>query len=71
MCGVLGIVSAVGRSLSVSEQTVVKMRDLMQHRGPDGEGLWMNHHMALAHRRLSILDLEHGQQPFHLGIKKL
>jgi asparagine synthase (glutamine-hydrolysing) len=43
------------------------MRDLMKHRGPDGEGLWMNHHVAFAHRRLSILDLKYGQQPYHLG----
>lgn len=69
MCGVLGIVSAVGRTLSVSEQSILKMRDLMKHRGPDGEGLWMNHHMALAHRRLSIIDLQHGQQPYELGTR--
>lgn len=67
MCGVLGVVSSVGRVLSVNEQNLLKMRDLMTHRGQDGEGLWMNHHIAFAHRRLSILDLEHGQQPFHLG----
>ena len=67
MCGVLGIVSAKGRTLSVNEKTVIKMRDLMKHRGPDGEGLWMNHHLAFAHRRLSIVDLKHGQQPFQLG----
>lgn len=67
MCGVLGIVAGAGRILSVNERTIVRMRDLMRHRGPDGEGLWMNHHVAFAHRRLSILDLEHGQQPYHLG----
>lgn len=67
MCGVLGVVTAVGRGLSVDESTIIKMRDRMKHRGPDGEGLWMNHHVAFAHRRLSILDLEHGQQPFQLG----
>lgn len=67
MCGVLGIVATVNRKLSVDEQTITNMRDLMKHRGPDGEGLWQNHHVAFAHRRLSILDLEHGQQPFHLG----
>lgn len=67
MCGVLGVVSCVGKRLSVNEQTVSRMRDLMVHRGPDGRGLWMNHHIAFAHRRLSIIDPEHGEQPFHLG----
>ena len=67
MCGVLGIVSTVNRTLSVSDSTIIRMRDLMKHRGPDGEGLWRNHHVAFAHRRLSILDLQHGKQPFHLG----
>jgi asparagine synthase (glutamine-hydrolysing) len=43
------------------------MRDVMKHRGPDGAGLWMNHHVAFAHRRLSIVDVNNGQQPFHLG----
>jgi len=68
MCGVLGIVSTVNRTLSVNENTIVRMRDLMKHRGPDGEGLWRNHHVAFAHRRLSIVDVQHGQQPFHLGV---
>lgn len=67
MCGILGIVSGVNRALSVNEKTIVRMRDLMTHRGPDGKGLWMNHHVALAHRRLSVIDLKHGQQPYHLG----
>lgn len=67
MCGVLGIVSGVDRTLSVNEKTVIRMRDLMKHRGPDGEGLWMNHHVAFAHRRLSIVDIQNGQQPFHMG----
>jgi len=45
-----------------------KMTDSMAHRGPDGEGQWLNPEgsVGLGHRRLSILDLsEHGSQPMH------
>jgi asparagine synthase (glutamine-hydrolysing) len=37
---------------------MVRMRDHMSHRGPDGCGLWVSSdHRCLAHRRLSIIDL--------------
>ena len=39
------------------------MRDVMMHRGPDGGGLHTDQHVALAHRRLSIVDLAGGHQP--------
>jgi asparagine synthase (glutamine-hydrolysing) len=39
------------------------MRDVMSHRGPDESGLHVDDHAALAHRRLSIVDLSSGQQP--------
>ena len=41
----------------------VRMRDVMTHRGPDEAGLHCDAHAALAHRRLSIVDLSTGQQP--------
>lgn len=44
------------------------MTDALAHRGPDGEGVWVNENetVALGHRRLSILDLsEAASQPFH------
>ena len=40
-----------------------RMRDVMTHRGPDGAGLCADDHAALAHRRLSIVDLAGGHQP--------
>jgi asparagine synthase (glutamine-hydrolysing) len=40
-----------------------QMRDQMFHRGPDGEGIHLGQSIALAHRRLSIVDLEGGAQP--------
>ena len=41
------------------------MSELIEHRGPDDDGIWVHDHghVGLAHRRLSIIDLEHGHQP--------
>lgn len=39
------------------------MTDVLRHRGPDAEGLHVDDHVALGHRRLSIIDLSQGQQP--------
>ena len=68
MCGILGVFLKDTRQ--VIQQTVIeKMRDLMEHRGPDDSGLLLTyeHRLALAHRRLSILDLSTaGHQPMKL-----
>jgi len=39
------------------------MRDTLEHRGPDDAGEFIDGHVALAVRRLSVIDLEHGHQP--------
>lgn len=39
------------------------MTRLLQHRGPDDEGFYNDDHIYMGHRRLSIIDLEHGHQP--------
>jgi asparagine synthase (glutamine-hydrolysing) len=39
------------------------MRDVLRHRGPDGEGLWIEGPVGLGHRRLSIVDVAGGHQP--------
>jgi len=41
------------------------MRDALAHRGPDERGSYSSETVHLAHRRLSVVDLTHGQQPFH------
>ena len=41
------------------------MADLIIHRGPDGEGYYVDDQVALVHRRLSIIDLEGGKQPMY------
>jgi asparagine synthase (glutamine-hydrolysing) len=61
MCGITGILSRSGKP--ISKPLVLAMMDLLKHRGPDGQGMFINDHCALGHRRLSIIDLEKGQQP--------
>ncbi|MHB8457503.1 MAG: class II glutamine amidotransferase domain-containing protein, partial [Acidimicrobiales bacterium] len=39
------------------------MTERITHRGPDDEGLYESDLASLGHRRLSIIDLDHGQQP--------
>ena len=39
------------------------MNEAMRHRGPDAQGYYLNGPLGLGHRRLSIIDLESGQQP--------
>src|SRR5215470_15329515 len=39
------------------------MRDVLRHRGPDGEGLWAEGPVGLGHRRLAIVDVAGGHQP--------
>ena len=39
------------------------MIDVLSHRGPDEDGIYVNNHVGFGHRRLSIIDLQSGQQP--------
>ncbi len=57
MCGIAGIIAPGGR------EAVRPMTAALAHRGPDGEGYHDDGRIALGHRRLSIIDLEGGQQP--------
>src|SRR3954471_9822928 len=62
MCGIAGIVAADGLDQN-APSCALRMRDVITHRGPDEAGLHCDTHAALAHRRLSIVDLTTGQQP--------
>jgi asparagine synthase (glutamine-hydrolysing) len=62
MCGIAGFVSVDGLDREAAPRAV-RMRDVLTHRGPDEAGLHLDTHAALAHRRLSIVDLRTGQQP--------
>jgi asparagine synthase (glutamine-hydrolysing) len=60
MCGICGIVDPAS---APDLDAVVRMRERLVHRGPDDEGLFCEGPVALAARRLSIIDLDHGHQP--------
>lgn len=62
MCGITGFVNL---GSEIADTTIVKrMTDAIAHRGPDGEGQWVDGAVALGHRRLSIIDLsEAASQP--------
>jgi asparagine synthase (glutamine-hydrolysing) len=63
MCGILGIISNRDTAMSLQQRDVVAMRDAMKARGPDDFGLLRHGRVTLAHRRLSIRDLDAGKQP--------
>ena len=62
MCGFVGFASAK-HNAEEAKKTVKAMADLIAHRGPDGEGFYVDDRAALGHRRLSIIDLAGGAQP--------
>ena len=63
MCGISGIAYSSKRRSDVNETVLVRMRDVITHRGPDDAGLFIEGPIGIAHRRLSIVDLAHGHQP--------
>lgn len=65
MCGIAGIVNLQLQPQPELTRSLAVMNRLQQHRGPDGEGIWIHHRgvAGFAHRRLTIIDLTTGQQP--------
>ncbi len=57
MCGITGFYGLENKEL------LRRMSKVITHRGPDGKGYFTDGKVSLAHRRLSIIDLESGQQP--------
>jgi asparagine synthase (glutamine-hydrolysing) len=65
MCGIAGWANLDDKSSSEGGEAVLHaMCERMKHRGPDSEGLWTGESVALGMRRLSIIDLQTGEQPF-------
>ncbi|CAM5305324.1 asparagine synthase (glutamine-hydrolyzing) [Streptomyces abikoensis] len=62
MCGITGWIDFT-RDLTTEHAAVQAMTDTLAARGPDAGGVWLDRHAALGHRRLSVIDLEHGAQP--------
>jgi asparagine synthase (glutamine-hydrolysing) len=61
VCGIAGIIRRDGAP--IAEQEIRDMCGAIVHRGPDEEGVYLGDGVALGMRRLSIIDLEGGQQP--------
>jgi len=65
MCGVVGVLRFDDRD--VDPHVVQRMARTLHHRGPDDEGFLFEPGVALAHQRLSIIDLASGHQPMTAG----
>ena len=66
MCGINGIFAYHSASSAPQETELLRTREAMQARGPDGSGAWWSpdRHLGLGHRRLSIIDLsDRASQP--------
>lgn len=64
MCGISGIYNIAGNPVQPSQ--IAEMISAMRHRGPDGDGSFLDKNVALGHRRLAILDVsDNGAQPMH------
>jgi asparagine synthase (glutamine-hydrolysing) len=65
MCGINGIVHTRSSGRRVVRRSLLDMRDVLIHRGPDEAGVHLDDNVGLGHRRLSIIDLASGQQPMY------
>jgi asparagine synthase (glutamine-hydrolysing) len=63
MCGFVGFIDK--RKKNEKNKIIKEMSKMIIHRGPDGEGYFVDDTVALAHRRLSIIDLAGGAQPIY------
>ena len=63
MCGINGIAFSSKSGQLVSRPVLEAMRDVITHRGPDEEGIFIDRNVGLGHRRLSIVDVASGHQP--------
>ena len=64
MCGIVGIFATKPEN-NIDETLLQAMNDVQIHRGPDGDGIYIDEQVGLGHRRLSIIDLSGGAQPMY------
>ncbi len=65
MCGICGVVQIGGSARPVLEPGAIdRMTDAMTHRGPNDRGIFSDDGIAIGARRLSIIDVDGGHQPF-------
>jgi len=64
MCGICGI-AMIDPNRPIDVDALQRMCTVISYRGPDDSGTYLSQGIGLAMRRLSIIDVEHGQQPIH------
>ncbi|TFE30663.1 asparagine synthase (glutamine-hydrolyzing) [Cohnella luojiensis] len=62
MCGITGWIDW-NKDLTTQADTIEKMTETLELRGPDAAGTWLSRHCAFGHRRLSVMDPANGAQP--------
>lgn len=68
MCGIAGIYKTSESNFEISDKLLKSMSNIIFHRGPDSDGMWLSHNRTcgFSFRRLAILDLsENANQPMH------
>ena len=68
MCGIAGIYKTNHSKFEINDSLLKSMSDIIHHRGPDSDGVWLSHNKncGFSFRRLAILDLsENASQPMH------
>ncbi len=69
MCGINGVIFKSNQDVNTVKQTLTQMNDLIIHRGPDDDGIYLkntpNYTVGMGMRRLSIIDLSTGDQPMY------
>ncbi|UFT98167.1 asparagine synthase (glutamine-hydrolyzing) [Radiobacillus kanasensis] len=65
MCGLIGMIRNESQAPNQEEQSSFREKNnVITHRGPDDEGYFHDEYVSFGFRRLSIIDIESGQQPF-------
>ncbi|HLJ27727.1 MAG TPA: asparagine synthase (glutamine-hydrolyzing) [Candidatus Angelobacter sp.] len=65
MCGICGYFDVSGKAERVDEGVLGRMAERLVHRGPDSSGQFLAQNIGLGFRRLSLIDLEGGDQPLY------
>ena len=66
MCGIVGILDTRG-ARAIDREALRRMNESQHHRGPDEGELYLEPGLGMGHRRLSVIDIATGQQPFRSG----
>lgn len=66
MCGINGIYDMSNNNIDI--RNIKNMNNKIKHRGPDGDGIWINNNIGIGHVRLSIIDLtDNANQPMNIN----